>query len=81
MKKFFRDIKDFKTLGQGNSLVAQWLGLSAFSVQGSGSVPGQETDPQAMWYSQNKQTEKPLSKKIIGLCETTLVHLTKVAIK
>ena len=32
----------------GNSLVIQWLGLCAFTVEGLGSVPGQGTKiPQA----------------------------------
>ena len=32
----------------GNSLVVQWLGLSAFTAKGTGSIPGQGTKiPQA----------------------------------
>ena len=35
------------------SLVAQWLGLSASTAWGTGSVPGQGTKiPHAMWNSQ-----------------------------
>ena len=40
----------------GNSLVIQWLGLSALTARGLGSVPGQGTKiPQAAWRGQNKK--------------------------
>ena len=29
-----------KSLGEGNSLAVQWLGLHAFIVEGQGSIPG-----------------------------------------
>ena len=39
----------------GNSLVAQWLGLCAFTAKGSGSIPDWGTKiPQAMGWGQNK---------------------------
>ena len=42
-------------------MVFQWLGLSAFTAKGSGSMPGQETEiPQDMWCSQKKK------KKVSG---------------
>ena len=63
LKKCFRDIKDFKTLGQGNSLVAQWLGLSAFTFQGSGSVPGQETDIHKPCGAAKRNKQKNLCQK------------------
>ena len=35
--------------GFGNSLVVQWLGLCAFTAEGTGLIPGQRTEiPQAM---------------------------------
>ena len=40
----------------GNSLVVQWLGLRAFTAEGSGSIPGQGTKiPQAVWQGQKKK--------------------------
>ena len=42
-------------ISQGNFLAVQWLGLLAFTAEGSGSVPGQGTKIlQAMWHSQKK---------------------------
>ena len=39
----------------GNSLVIQWLGLCAFTVEGLGSIPGGEKKiPQASQDSKNK---------------------------
>ena len=38
-----------------NSLTVQWLGLHAFTAEGSGSVPGWGTKiPQAVWHGQKK---------------------------
>ena len=38
-----------------NSLVVQWLGLSAFTAEGPGSIPGWEMKiPQAVWWGQPK---------------------------
>ena len=43
----------------GNSLVVQWLGLSAFTAKGVGLIPGQGTKiPQAAWRGRNKQINK-----------------------
>ena len=43
-------------ISQGNFLAVQWLGLLAFTAEGSGSVPGQGTKIlQAMWRSQKKK--------------------------
>ena len=40
----------FKKIGVGNSLVVQWLGLSAFTGEGPSSIPGWGTKiPQATW--------------------------------
>ena len=40
----------------GNSLAVQWLGLRAFTVEGPGSIPGQETKiPQAKQCGQKKK--------------------------
>ena len=41
-KKFFM-IFLFSRVYSGNSLAVQWLGLCAFTAEGPGSVPGQET--------------------------------------
>ena len=40
----------------GNSLAVQWLGLSAFTAEGPGSIPGQGTSIlQAARHSQKKK--------------------------
>ena len=42
------DMFDKQWKAQGNSLAVQWLGLCAFTAEGLGSIPGQETKiPQA----------------------------------
>ena len=48
---------------RGNTLVVQWLGLGAFTVEGPGSIPAQGTNiPQAMWYGgKKKEVKKKLS--------------------
>ena len=36
--------------------MVQWLGLRAFTAEGAGSIPGQETKiPQAVWHGQKKK--------------------------
>ena len=41
---------------RGNSLVVQWLGLSTFTAEGLGSIPGQGTKiPQAARHGQGKK--------------------------
>ena len=56
------DMFDKEWKAQGNSLAVQWLGLCAFTAEGLGSVPGQETKiPQADCPpapSQKKRKEK-----------------------
>ena len=43
----------------GNSMVAQWLGLHAFTVKGEASVPGLRTKiPQAAQCGHKKKKEK-----------------------
>ena len=46
--------------GGADSLAVQWLGLRAFTAEGTGSIPGQGTKiPQALRHGQNqKQTNK-----------------------
>ena len=45
----------------GNSLTVQWLGLHAFTAEGTGSVPGWGTKiPQAVWCSQKKEKRKKI---------------------
>ena len=63
-KTFFK-ISEKKTLPMGyqemrwNSLAVQWLGLWAFTAEGSGSMPGQGAKiPQAMRCSQKKKEIK-----------------------
>ena len=34
-------LESSKTTSLGNSLAAQWLGLSTFTAKGPGSIPGQ----------------------------------------
>ena len=44
---------NLKWCSQGNSLVVQWLGLSALTARGPGLIPGWGTKiPQVAWYSQ-----------------------------
>ena len=48
-------ILSLKTVLMGNSLVVQWLGLSTFTAEGLGSIPGQGTKiPQAAWHGRDK---------------------------
>lgn len=55
---------------KGNSLAAQWLGLSAFIAEGPGAVLGQETKiPQTMWHSP-KQRRKRRGKEICASVES-----------
>ena len=42
----------------GNSLVVQWLGLHAFTAQGTGSIPGQELGSQSHTVQQKKKKKK-----------------------
>lgn len=50
----FFDILCSKVEILGNSLEVEWLGLSAFTVEGMGSIPGQESKIlQAVQCSQN----------------------------
>ena len=47
----------------GNSLAVQWLGLCAFTAEGLGSFPGQETKmPQAVRHRQKKQNKTKQNK-------------------
>ena len=59
-------------LSLGNSLVVQWLGLSSFTAEDPGSIPGQGTKiPQAMWCgkkpNQNKTKKTLVLKKLTWL--------------
>ena len=54
----------------GNSPAVQWLGLRAFTAEGSGSIPGQGTNiPQVARQGQKKKKKSsrtmPLEQKII----------------
>ena len=53
----------------GDSLVVQWLGLSASTAEGPGSVPGQGTTiPQATCLSQfPSPPEKKKTKQVMDL--------------
>ena len=57
---FFSSLKH-----RGNSLAVQWLGPHAFTAEGVGSIPGQETAiPQAMQHSQkNLKKQKHEAQK------------------
>ena len=46
----------------GNSLVVQWLGLHAFTAQGTGSIPGQELGSHKP-HSAAKKKKKNASKR------------------
>jgi len=43
---------------RGNSLVIQWLGLGAFTVEGPGSIPAQGTNVPQPWGMVGKTSEK-----------------------
>ena len=47
----------------GNSLVVQWLGLHAFTAQGTGSIPGQELGSHKP-HSAAKKKKKMLAKEV-----------------
>ena len=48
----------------GTSLAVQWLGLSASTAEGTGSIPGQGTKiPYTIWRSQKKSSFKNNNKK------------------
>ena len=45
----------------GNSLVVQWLGLSAFTPEGPGAIPGRGTKiPQATQHGEAKKNQFPI---------------------
>ena len=49
-------LKGLKLLWMGNSLAVQWLGLCAFTAEGTGSIPGWGTKmPQAAQCGQKKK--------------------------
>ena len=53
-----------KQLTLGNPPVVQWLGLRAFTAEGAGSIPGQETKiPQAVWHGQKKKVYKCITQE------------------
>ena len=53
MTNFIKEL--FLKMAFGNSLVVQWLGLSAFTAEGLGSIPGRGTKiPQAVRRGQKK---------------------------
>ena len=61
----------------GNSLVVQWLRLSAFTAVALSSVPGWGTKiPKATWYSQKKKKKIHFCKKQNNVC-IFLIHRTK----
>ena len=52
----------------GNSLVDQWLGLSAFTAEGPGSIPGWAYKiPQAAQHGQRKKKIEADTKKFINI--------------
>ena len=54
----------------------QWLGLGAFTAEGTGSIPGWRTKiPQAAWCGQKKK--KNLEKEIRPLIRTIYKKLTQ----
>ena len=51
----------------GNSLALQWLGLCAFTAEGSGSSPGRGTNIlQATWCGQKKERKKEKKRDFPG---------------
>ena len=56
MMEYYSAIKRNKL---GNSLLVQWLGLSAFTLLGLSSISGLGTKiPQAMWRGQKKKKKE-----------------------
>ena len=44
--------------------MVQWLRLRAFTAEGAGSIPGQETKiPQAVWHGQKKKVYKYITQE------------------
>ena len=44
--------------------MVQWLRLRAFTAEGAGSIPGQETKiPQAVWHGQKKKVYKCITQE------------------
>ena len=68
-------LRKLKKQTSGNSLVDQWLGLRAFTAEGSGSVAGWGAKiPQAVRRRQhtNKQTSTPPPPVFLFFCISTL---------
>ena len=57
----------FKIQTTGNSLVVQWLGLSALTAMGLGLIPGQGTKiPQASSVAKKKKKKIHTAKQVPG---------------
>ena len=68
-----RKIEDIKKKNQiSSTLVVQWLGLSAFTAVGPGSIPGRGAKiPQATRHSQKKKKKKKKSEILIDKANVT----------
>ena len=61
------EVEQWRQYSKGNCLVVCWLGLCTVTAKGPGSVPGRETKiPQAMWYSQKKNTSGDSKRSVIA---------------
>ena len=68
-KNKFRNIFCIKMFLSGNSLVVQWLGLLAFTAEGTGSIPGQGTKiPQDAWHGQKKKKFLSVEVEVDLIC-------------
>lgn len=60
-----------------NSLVVQWVGLSAFTAVGLGSIPGLPAS-QVVWLKKRKQKQKKTRKNCsLSFCSFTLGKLMR----
>ena len=58
IKFTYHTIHPFKAHNSGSALAVQWLGLGAFTAEGAGSLPEQDTKiPQATWPKEKKITQ------------------------
>ena len=58
IKFTYHTIHPFKAHNSGSALAVQWLGLGAFTAEGAGSLPEQDTKiPQTTWPKEKKITQ------------------------
>ena len=60
-RNFFSCDENFKIYSLWNSLAVQWLGVCAFTAEGEGSIPDQET--KTLQAAQKNKTKQKTTKK------------------